>query len=221
MTAQIGDWTPNKLDNGADQRRADTGGEWLTRATRLEAAFPWSEDNTNDVLYVSLPFGLLLRRMEEDNVIESHVFAQKFNRQRVLASIDSSRRALPAVCQKNSPAPKRTTCLHVAPVGQALQHGVLPQESEHQIVPNPRQQQLPWRRPDDVDRGVGESARHSLDAQQLARRLGPRNATTEGEDVAAGIVPLSCKVPAVAVPLFRNERTHAVPSLRGVLQVLW
>ena len=87
-----------------------------------------------------------------------------------------------------------TPCLHVAAIWEALQDGVLTQEEEHQIIPYPGQQQLPRRRPDDVDCRVGKCARNSLNAQELALGLRTRYPTPEGEDIAPRIVSLSCRV---------------------------
>ena len=71
---------------------------------------------------------------------------------------------------------------------------MLAKEEKHQIIPDPGQQQLPRRRPDDIDCRVGKSARNSLNAQELALGLRTRHPTPEGEDITPRIVSLTCRV---------------------------
>lgn len=66
---------------------------------------------------------------------------------------------------------------------------MLSQQSKHKVVANSRQQQFPWRRTEHVGSCVGEGTGHSLHAQELAPSLGTCNTVSEGEDVAAGVVP--------------------------------
>lgn len=84
---------------------------------------------------------------------------------------------------------------------------MLAKEEKHQVVPYPGQQQLPRRRPDDVDRRVGKGARNSLDAQELALGLRARHPAPEGEDITPRVVSLSCRVPTRGAAL---QLRHAI-----------